>query len=253
MLNDYDSIAPFYDVEHARFDEDIDLYMNFAELRGGPLLERACGSGRLLLPLAQAGYEVTGVDTSASMLALARNVLDTAGVAERCKLVQQDVCVLQLGKKFHIAFIALGSFGHVITRKAQQQALAAIRAHLSAGGTFILDISNEDARYMEDMGGQMLHQGTWRLDDGSMVTHFVSPASSTTTHLLDLTHFYDIHQQGEAVRRTVTQTRLYLFERNEAELLLEQAGFTVKDVYGNYDLSQYEHDSPRMIFVAEAR
>jgi len=253
MTEDYDRIAPFYDVEHARFDEDIDLYMNFAELRGGPLLELACGSGRLLLPLAQVGYEVTGVDTSAAMLALARNALDTAGVAARCELVQQDMCALQLDKKFHMAFIALGSFGHICARKAQQQALAAIRAHLSAGGTFILDISNEDARYMEGMSGQMLHQGTWRLDDGSMVTHFISPASSTTMHLLDLTHFYDIHQQGEAVRRTITQTRLYLFERNEAELLLEQAGFAVKNVYGNYDLSQYEHDSPRMIFVAEAR
>ncbi len=253
MTEDYDLIAPFYDIEHSRFDEDIDLYMNFAELRGGPLLELACGSGRLLLPLAHVGYEVTGVDTSASMLALARLALETEGVAARCELVQQDMCALQLGKKFHMAFIALGSFGHICARKAQQQALAAIRAHLSAGGTFILDISNEDARYMEGMSGQILHQGTWQLDDGSMVTHFISPASSPTMHLLDLTHFYDIHKQSESVRRTITRTQLYLFERNEAELLLEQAGFTVKDVYGNYDLSQYEHDSPRMIFVAEAR
>ena len=60
-MNDYDLIAPFYDVEHARFDEDIDLYMNFAELRGGPLLELASGSGRLLLPLASEGYDITGV------------------------------------------------------------------------------------------------------------------------------------------------------------------------------------------------
>lgn len=253
MLNDYDRIAPFYDVEHARFDEDVDLYMNFAELRGGPLLELACGSGRLLLPLAHAGYEITGVDTSARMLDLARVALETEDVAARCKLAQQDMCALQLGKKFHMAFIALGSFGHIITRKAQQQALAAIRAHLTASGTFILDISNEDARYMESMGGQMLHQGTWQTEDGSMITHFVSPASSSTMHLLDLTHFYDMHRQGEAVRRTITRTQLYLFERNETELLLEQAGFTIKDVYGNYDLSQYEHDSPRMIFVAEAR
>jgi SAM-dependent methyltransferase len=253
MTNDYDQIAPFYDVEHAHFDEDIDLYMNFAELRGGPLLELACGSGRLLLPLAHAGYEVTGVDTSAAMLDLARQALETEGVAARCTLARQDMCALRLEKKFHMAFIALGSFGHVIQRKAQQQALAAIRAHLTSSGTFILDISNEDARYMESMGGQVLHQGTWQLDDGNMVTHFISPASSSTRHLLDLTHFYDSHKQGESVRRTITRTQLYLFERNEAELLLEQAGFAVKDVYGNYDLSQYEHDSPRMIFVAEAR
>src|ERR1700730_10885223 len=226
MLDDYDRIAPFYDVEHARFDEDVDLYMNFAALRGGPLLELACGSGRLLLPLASAGYEITGVDTSAAMLDLARVALETEGVAARCTLAQQDMCALQLGKKFHMAFIALGSFGHIVMRKAQQQAMAAIRAHLTSSGTFILDISNDDARYIESMGGQVLHQGTWQLEDATMVTHFVSPASSHTMHLLDLTHFYDVHKQGEAVWRTITRTQLYLFERNEAELLLEQAGFT---------------------------
>ncbi|GAC1299474.1 MAG: class I SAM-dependent methyltransferase [Ktedonobacteraceae bacterium] len=253
MTNDYDLIAPFYDAEHAHFNEDVDLYVNFAELRGGPLLELACGSGRLLRPLAQAGYELTGVDTSAKMLELARQKLAEAGVAARCQLTRQNMSTLQLGKKFQMVFIALGSFGHVCTRKAQQQALHAIRSHLTTGGAFILDISNEDARYMESMSGQMLHQGTWQLDDGSLLTHFVSPASSTTAHLLDLAHFYDTHKQGEAVHRTITHTQLYLFERNEMELLLEQAGFTVKDVYGNYDLSQYEHGSPRMIFVTEAR
>lgn len=251
--NDYDVIAPFYDIEHAQFDEDIDLYLNFAELRGGPLLELACGSGRLLLPLARAGYAVTGVDTSARMLDLARKALEAGGLAARCTLAQQDMCALQLGQKFHLAFVALGSFGHLCTRKQQRQALAAIRTHLTAGATFILDISNEDARYMEHMSGQMLHQGSWTLDDGSLLTHFVSPASSTSAHLLELTHFYDRHAQGAAVHRTITRTQLYLFECNETELLLESAGFAVKEVYGGYDLSPYENGSPRMIFIAEAR
>jgi hypothetical protein len=158
-----------------------------------------------------------------------------------------------LQEKFRLGIIALGSFGHIIKRQQQQQALAAIRRHLSMGATFILDISNEDARYMENLSGHLLHQGTWRQEDGSYVTHFVSPASSNTSHLLELTHFYDIHQQGEVVRRVVSQTNLYLFERNEAELLLEQAGFRIKDIYGSYDFGPYEHDSPRMIFIAEAR
>ena len=61
-MKDYDLIAPFYDIEHAHFDEDLNLYMNFAELCGSPLLELACGSGRLLVPLAREGYELTGVD-----------------------------------------------------------------------------------------------------------------------------------------------------------------------------------------------
>lgn len=252
-MNEYNLIAPFYDIEHAHFDEDVSLYQNFAGLCGSPLLELACGSGRLLVPLAQEGYEMTGVDSSARMLGLAHDALQQAGVAARCKLVQEDMATLHLEQKFRLAFIALGSFGHLCTRREQKQTLQAVRAHLATGGKFILDISNADVRYMEHLSGQMLHQGTWQRDDGTFLSHFVSPASSPTRRLLELMHFYEEHKQGEAVRRTVIKTYLYVFERNEVELLLEQAGFSITDVYGDYELSPYEHDSPRMIFIAEAQ
>ncbi len=252
-MNEYDLIAPFYDIEHAHFSEDLDMYTNFAELSGGKILELACGSGRVLLPLAQAGYELTGVDSSARMLELARETLQEAGAAGRCTFVQQDIVELGLGQKFRMAFIALGSFAHITTRKAQQQTLSAARAHLSPGATFVVDISNSDARYMEELSGQMLHQGSWQDKDKTYLTHFVSPASATQRHLLELTHFYDRHSQGGPVQRTVVTTSLYLFERSEMELLLEQAGFVVKDVYGDHDMGPYALESPRMIFVAEAR
>jgi SAM-dependent methyltransferase len=252
-MNDYDLIAPFYDLEHAHFREDLDMYGNYAELCGGKILELACGSGRALLPLCQGGYELTGVDTSAAMLAIARQRLQDEGLMSHCQLVQQDMCTLHLEQKFRLAFIALGSFAHIITRKEQQQALGAIRAHLSPGGAFIIDISNADARYMEELSGQVLHLGTWQCEDGSYCTHLVSPASSRHEHLLELTHFYDQHTQGGPVQRTVVKTSLYLFERSEMELLLEQAGFVVKDVYGDYDFGSYCLESPRMICITEAR
>ena len=252
-MNTYDVIAPFYDAEHAHFSEDLDMYQNFAESSGGTILELACGSGRVLLPLAQAGYDVVGVDTSTLMLALAQQRIEETGSSIRCELLQQDMVTMQLGRKFRMAFVALGSFAHIVGRKEQQQALANIRTHLSTGGLFLLDISNADARYMEDLGGQVLHQGTWTQKNGTILTHFVSPASSPAKHLLELTHFYDQHKQGGTVERTTVTTHLYLFDRSEMELLLEQAGFAVKDVYGAYDLGAYQLDSPRMIFVTEAR
>jgi len=251
-METYDVIAPFYDIEHAHFSEDLDMYSNFAEMAGGKILELACGSGRALLPLALAGYDVTGVDTSARMLDMAREQLAQAGVEQQCTLVQQDMCTLDLKQKFRLAFIALGSFAHITSRVAQQQALASLRAHLSPGATFILDISNSDARYMEDLSGQVLHQGTWKIVD-KVLTHFVSPATAADQHLLELTHFYDEHSQGGPVQRTVVTTYLYLFERAEVELLLEMAGFEVKDIYGDYELAPFQLESPRMIFIAEAR
>jgi SAM-dependent methyltransferase len=251
-MHEYELIAPFYDIEHAHFSEDLDLYRNFAELCGGKILELACGSGRVLLPLAQEGYEVTGVDSSAAMLAIARTQIEAAGLGARCTLEWQNIITLHLEQKFRLAFIALGSFAHITMRKEQMQALKAIHAHLSPGGTFIIDISNSDARYLEDLGGQMLHQATRERDDGTFLTHFVSPATATDRHLLELTHFYEEHRQGGPVHRTTVTTHLYLFERNEMELLLERAGFAVKDVYGDYDLSSYQLESPRMICIAEA-
>ncbi|HEY6409686.1 MAG TPA: class I SAM-dependent methyltransferase [Ktedonobacteraceae bacterium] len=251
-MNEYDLIAPFYDLEHEQFSEDLDLYRNFAELRNGPLLELACGSGRLLIPLAREGYTITGVDTSEKMLTLARERLQEASLSSRVTLVQQDMSTLELSQKFSLAFVALGSFAHLITRKAQQQALAAIRKQLTTGGTFIIDISNADARYMESLSGQVLHQGTWQCGDGTLLTHLVSPASSQTKHLLELTHFYDQHRQGGQVSRTVITTHIYLFERVEMELLLEQAGFVVKDVYGDHEPGPFTLESQRMIFIAEA-
>lgn len=252
-MDDYDLIAPFYDIEHAHFDEDLDLYQHFAELCTGPLLELACGSGRLLLPLAREGYTITGVDASANMLLLAQERLQEAKLSSHVTLVQQDIKELHLPQKFCLAFVALGSFAHLISRKAQQQALAAVRTHLNKGGTLVIDISNTDARYMENLSGQLLHQGTWMRADGTFFTHMVSPASSQTKHLLELTHFYDQHAQGGPINRTIVTTHLYLFERSEMELLLEQAGFSVKDVYGDYDLGPFTLESQRMIFRAEAQ
>ncbi|MBO0779079.1 MAG: class I SAM-dependent methyltransferase [Ktedonobacteraceae bacterium] len=252
-MNEYDLIAPFYDVEHAHFSEDLDMYINFAGLCGGNVLELACGSGRVLLPLAEEGYEVTGVDSSAAMLDIARQRLREEGLLECCTLVQQDMRDLHLDQKFRMAIIALGSFAHITTRTDQQKVLANIRAHLSPGGLFILDISNADARYMEELSGQLLHQGSWQTGQDSVLTHFVSPASSSDRHLLELTHFYDQHRQGGPVERTVITSHLYLFERGEIELLLEQAGFAMKDIYGDHELGPYHLESQRLICVAEAK
>jgi ubiquinone/menaquinone biosynthesis C-methylase UbiE len=248
-MQEYDRIAAFYDIEHDHFSEDLDMYRNYAELSGGKVLELACGSGRVLLPLAQEGYELTGVDSSEKMLEIAQRRLQEKGLAGRCQLIKQDMRTLQLGQKYRLAIIALGSFGHITTRKDHQRTLAAIRAHLSPGATLILDISNADARYMENLSGQVLHQGTWLMDDGYYATHFVSPAASSENHLLELTHFYERHQQSGPVERTVSTTYLYLFERSELELLVEQAGFVMKDVYGDYDLGPFNLTSPRMICV----
>jgi cyclopropane fatty-acyl-phospholipid synthase-like methyltransferase len=77
----YAAIAALYDLEHGEYDADLDLYLSLALATGDPVLELGCGSGRLLVPLAEAGHRVTGVDQSRPMLERARAVAAEAGVA----------------------------------------------------------------------------------------------------------------------------------------------------------------------------
>ena len=64
LMADFDSFARFYDLDYDSFQDDVAFYLGLAEHTGGPLLELGCGTGRLLIPLARAGFEITGVDLS---------------------------------------------------------------------------------------------------------------------------------------------------------------------------------------------
>src|SRR5215216_3132795 len=73
----YADLPELYDLEHAGFRDDIELYLRLAEVVGDPILELGCGTGRVLLPLAAAGHRITGIDRSRPMLERARSTLKT--------------------------------------------------------------------------------------------------------------------------------------------------------------------------------
>ena len=76
----YDKIAHLYDPWSASVVEDIEFYVEEARRSGGPVVELAVGTGRIAVPMAAAGIEVIGVDSSAGMLAVAREAAASAGV-----------------------------------------------------------------------------------------------------------------------------------------------------------------------------
>src|SRR5215212_11475687 len=120
------ALARLYDA--FPFDADLPLYLELAAAEGGRVLEVACGSGRVLVPLARAGHHVVGLDASPHMLARAREKLTAAGLGEsgRVRLVQGDMRTFALGEVFDLAVIAVKSFAYLLTRADQQRALAAV-------------------------------------------------------------------------------------------------------------------------------
>src|SRR5437773_1229256 len=94
--NPFDRFARLYDWEHDGYVLDIPVHLGFARRFGGPVLELACGSGRILGPLAQAGFACAGVDSSSAMLGRARQRLQRLTDAHATSLFEQRLEALEL-------------------------------------------------------------------------------------------------------------------------------------------------------------
>jgi ubiquinone/menaquinone biosynthesis C-methylase UbiE len=252
-IDAYEIIADYYDLEFARSSDDIEVYLDFAQRTGDPILEIGCGTGRLLAPLARAGYTVHGVDRSPAMLARARERLRAEGL-EHVQLFQADAVDLRpLADGFYrLAIIALNGFLHLLDRTAQQRALAELHRVMTTGGLLLLDLLHPTPAQLQALEQPLSWDGNWRLPDGSRLDRFASRSVHPSEQTITTTLFYDRTDahSGQVTRRVVSY-KLRFVHRFELELLLEQAGFAVEAIYGSYDLDPLTDESPQMFVVAQ--
>lgn len=253
-MADFDRFARFYDLDYAGFQDDVPLYAGYAEHSGGPLLELGCGTGRLLLSLARAGFAITGVDLSTEMLGIARKKVETAGLAGRVTLVQANMSEVKLEQRFQLAFIAINSFMHLTTMEDQMAALQAWHRLLAPGGLLIIDVDNPNPQHLLEADGRIELQGRWfDPDSGATVLKHISRTADIARQLQHVLFIYDEVFPDGQMRRTLAPFQARYLYRFEGELLLDRAGFTPEQVYGSYDLDPYDSESERMIFVARRR
>lgn len=261
MLRDPETataLARLYDVDLIDDPGDLDLYLALASRVGGPILELAAGSGRLTVPLAVAGYEVTAVDIDAAMLARLRTRAGEAepGTLDRIVPVQADLVGLELpgGARFRLAFIALNSILLLSERETQQAALDTMARHLLAGGLAVVDAwlpsADELARYDGRLGLEYVRHDR---ESGLVVTKIAGAQHETVGSRVELTCIYDESEQGGTVRRWIRQDRLRLLGVEELRIMAESAGLEIEVMAGDYDLNPIGPHDERVILVARRR
>jgi ubiquinone/menaquinone biosynthesis C-methylase UbiE len=132
----------FYSGSPPQIAGDVAFYERTVRATGGPVLELACGTGRIALALAQAGLNVTGVDLSDGMLSVARRKLTAlpAAVQQRVTLVHADMTALHLDRRFGFVFVPFRSLQHLLTIELQKKCLEAMRRHLEPTGRLALHL-----------------------------------------------------------------------------------------------------------------
>lgn len=245
----YAVIARYYDLDFGSIQDDVGLYQEFARRLRAPVLELGVGTGRVAVPLAQAGFTVVGIDSSAAMLAVARRKLD-ATLAQRLHLVEADMRDFHLNQQFGLVFCPLSTFRHLLTAEDQHRALTCAAKHLAADGLLVLDLPATDPSEWEaGARGLVLDWVRTHPETGHTVYKFVSERADRAQQLQHLTLIYDEVDETATVHRHAASFTLRNVMRREMELLLAQAGLRLEGLYGSYDLDAYGPDSQRMIFV----
>lgn len=255
----YDSFALVYDLQHRTFLDDVPMYLQLAREHAaqGSILELGAGSGRVMIPLVEAGFRAVGVDESAQMLQLAEAHLRQSprAPAERWALVQADARTLHLDEKFDMAFIALNTFLHNATRDDQLATLASARRHLRAGGVLIVDLpSNDEMVYQPDDGEFQFEASMIDPATQAQINKYVASRVFWATQEQELTYRIERRQATEMseMDEQVVSFRLRHVFKHEMELLLLQSGFGAPAWLGDYDRSPYVEGSTRMIAITEA-
>jgi len=246
-----------YDAAVPVEENEVEFYLELAQSAAGRrTLELAAGTGRIAIPLAQAGVPVVGLEISPHMLARARQ--KSAGL-DNVAWVEGDMCDFDLGEQFELITVPSGSFQLLLETDDQLACLRCVERHLSPDGRFAFELENLDyARTGEWLTGK---RGVFLRN---RARDFLDPESGRRVLSWGTIEFHpsqqrytshgfreELSDEGEVVARVYGSPMelRYLF-RYETEHLLARCGLEVEALYGDFRKSDFRGTSPIMVFVA---
>lgn len=249
--------ASFYDVHSLGLEGDVQFYLEEARKTGTPVLEIGCGTGRILLPSAQAGNTIVGLDRSPDMLAVLRGKLAklTPDVQARVELIEGDMRDFSLGRLFNLITIPYRAFLHLLTPKAQRQALECIRKHLTDDGRLVFNIFDPNLEMIASalsLTGTNLRRDTEFIhpETGNQVIVWYSGQYEPESQLLNAYFiFEEIDTQGKVVQKTYSPLTLRYVHRYEMRYLLELSGYKVEALYGDFQRGPFRYGGEQIWVV----
>ncbi|HWM14883.1 MAG TPA: class I SAM-dependent methyltransferase [Gaiellaceae bacterium] len=220
-MSEYDAIAELYDPWSRSVTEDIGFYVAEARKARGPVVELGVGTGRIAVPVAEAGVPVIGVDSSAGMLEVCRRRAEAAGVEPLLDLRLGDLRDPPVDGHVRLVTSPFRALLHLDTDADRRAALAAAFGLLVPGGRFVFDVFAPSPEDVEETQGRWLERepGIWERADWDLERRILT-----------------LHVRGHA---SETAMRLSWLPPDDWRSLLEATGFEVVACYGWFDLSPH--------------
>ena len=244
-MPEYDPLSDQYDLEYVH-DYDLPFWLSIAEREAGPVVEWGAGTGRISVPLAAAGHDVTAVEVSARMVERGEEKSESVG------WIEGDMRSVDPGPRCGLAVCAFNSF---LCLRSVDDALAFLRnanEHLVPGGLLGIEVSAFSPEELVDPpGGPALrHDFTRMLPDGRLERFSVSHYDAST-QLMEMRLFYEKYAASGALEsRRAHDLTIRVVGRSELELMLQLTGFEVEAVYGGFEGEPFTSTSDHLIVLA---
>ncbi|NWF68992.1 MAG: class I SAM-dependent methyltransferase [Chloroflexi bacterium] len=254
MSGFYSTIARYYDAENSDKSDDLAFYSALAAEHGGPLLEIGCGTGRVLLHLAQEGHNAHGIDKDGAMLERAQHKRAALppDLRENIVLYQGDVLRTdEIHERYKLILLSYNMLTHFQQQEQQSALLKRLRAWLRDDGLLVIDLPNPAPVFASaDSDALTLERTFIEPESGHLVMQQSVSTLDRARQLLHVTWVYDEISADGTLKRTFAPVVFRYYFLAELRLLLQAAGFAVDTVYGDCDGGDYDETSERLIVLA---
>lgn len=228
----------------------LDFYVTLARETNGPVLDIACGTGRILLPCLQAGVDIEGLDLFEPMLNTLRAKAASLNLSPR--LHQADMSDFSLARCYQLIMIPFNAIIHNMTQEAQIRCLKLCRQHLLPGGRLTFDTffpsleivgAPENSRVLE---GEIPH-----LQTGLPIRMYDTRSFDRVAqvqHSLNEIELLSADGSVQTVHRSEVSSR-YIY-KHEMALLLRVAGFARWEICGDFDGRPLTRENDAMVVTA---
>ncbi len=243
---DYEKIAHLYD-SYLRFTDDVPFFIQECQKTEGSVLELMCGTGRLSIPLLEAGVHLTCVDASPAMLAILRQKLSEKGL--NASVVQANVTALPLESKFDVILLPFQSFHELKTKTEQRQVLQKISELLKPNGRFICTLHNPDVN-LKSTNKSSTYGPFPRVDQVGFVSLSVDfNYQSETETVSGYQTIYELDETHQIVAEHQLPVEFSLIKLDVFQQLLQLTALEIEELYGNYNFSPFVPETSPYIIV----
>lgn len=252
------SWAELYDSAHSDIVDDIPFYLDLARDAGGPVLVLGCKTGRVTIPIAEAGIDVVGVDHSAAMLDVARNKaqqLQEPGGSVTLLQAEMTDFAHEVDRRFRLALIPFSGFLSLRTTEDQERTLRSVYRSLVPGGRIAIDVASPELDTLAQDGDIAYHlRDATDPNTGRRYVIWRQGSYDEYSQIESVrTIFEELDEEGAVRIRSFRDSQIRYVFRQEMRYLLELSGFQVLGMFGGFDRSPFDRSSSRMIWIAGAR